>query len=428
MSLSSRDKGDKGDTGPQPLTRLLHLATQRIRDFDRRHPLAWDLLLPAVAAAGGLADLISANWRLVAPNPDVPAALVAVITAGFVLPLAWRRRRPYPAMAVVFVAVVLNGWTGAGAQISMTGLVVLFNVGLRASARGLAVTAVLATAQTAVTATRWPGGDWGRAFVPPMMTLALVLLFAIAVRSRQEYTASLVQRAEQLEIERDQQARLAAAAERARIAREMHDIIGHNLSVITGLADGGSYAAASGKNPQRAGQALDAIGTTSRQAMGELRRLLDVLREDPPTPDLSPQPSLADLDALVEGVREAGLPVRLTTHGAPRTPLSPGRQLTVYRVVQESLTNTLKHAGQQGVTAEVTLTYTPDALEALATDTGRGGVGASPSGTGGGGRGIRGMRERTSLYGGTLEAGPVPSEPPSPPAGWQVHLILPLTD
>ncbi|MFI9587104.1 sensor histidine kinase [Streptomyces sp. NPDC052236] len=417
MSPSS---GVKGGTGPQPLTRLLHLATQRIRAFDRRHPLVWDLLLPVVAAMGGLADLINSNWRIVAPNPDVPAALVAVITAGFVLPLAWRRRRPHLAMTVVFVAVTLNGWTGAAAQISMTGLVVLFNVTLRASARGLAWMCVLLTAQTAVTATRWPDGDWGRAFVPPMMSLALVMLLAIAVRSRQEYTASLVQRAEQLEIERDQQARLAAAAERARIAREMHDIIGHNLAVITGLADGGSYAAASGKNPQRAGQALDAIGTTSRQALGELRRLLDVLREDPPTPDLTPQPSLADLEALVEGVREAGLPVRLTTSGAPRTTLSPGRQLTVYRVVQESLTNTLKHAGPQDVTAEVTLTYTPDALEAVTTDTGRGGVGESRSGTGGG-RGIRGMRERTSLYGGTLKAGPVPS-------GWQVCLTLPLND
>ena len=110
------------------------------------------------------------------------------------------------------------------------------------------------------------------------------------MRSRQDYTEALVERARQLEVERDQQAQLATAAERTRIAREMHDIIGHNLSVITGLADGGSYAAA--KNPERAGQALEAIGTTSRQALAELRRLLGVLRDEaPPRPSCAPQPA-----------------------------------------------------------------------------------------------------------------------------------------
>jgi signal transduction histidine kinase len=210
--------------------------------------------------------------------------------------------------------------------------------------------------------------------------------------------------------------RLAATAERARIAREMHDIIGHNLSVITGLADGGRYAAA--KSPERAAQALDAIATTSRQALTELRRLLDVMREDeqPDQADLTPQPGLTDLDQLLDGVRSAGLPVHTTIHGSPTLP--PGRQLTVYRVIQEALTNTLKHAGA-GATAEIELSYEDKgAVTATVTDTGNG---SRPDGPSRDGRGLPGMRERTALYGGTLEAGPRPH----PEQGWRVRLHLP---
>ncbi|WP_432168601.1 sensor histidine kinase, partial [Streptomyces sp. bgisy031] len=121
----------------------------------------------------------------------------------------------------------------------------------------------------------------------------------------------------------------------------MHDIIGHNLSVITGLADGGAYAAA--KNPERTGQAPEAIATTSRQALTELRRLLEVLRQETmPAAELAPQPALTDLDRLVDRVRAAGLPVRLALRGRPGS-LAPGKELTVYRFVQEARTNTLKH-------------------------------------------------------------------------------------
>jgi len=200
----------------------------------------------------------------------------------------------------------------------------------------------------------------------------------------------------------------------------MHDIIGHNLSVITGLADGGSYAAA--RSPERAAQALEAIGTTSRQALAELRRLLGVLRDQPEDADRTPQPTLDDIDALLEGVRRAGLPVRMDVRGTPPAhPPTPGRQLTVYRVVQEALTNTLKHGGAAtSLTAEVTLTYRPGVLEALITDNGT----PRPEGrtTDPTGQGITGMRARASLYDGTLEAGPS-AEP-----GWRVRLRLPLED
>ena len=199
----------------------------------------------------------------------------------------------------------------------------------------------------------------------------------------------------------------------------MHDIIGHNLSVITGLADGGRYAAA--KSPDRATQALDAIGSTSRQALAELRRLLDILPDDDQgttgRAELSPQPALTDLDRLLDGVRRAGLPVRTTVRGEAALP--EGRQLTLYRVIQEALTNTLKHAGPDA-TAHIDLSYEAGgAVTLTVTDTGRGTPLPAPALSGG--RGVPGMRERTSLYGGTLEAGPRPA----PEQGWRVHLHLP---
>ncbi|MFD4767393.1 sensor histidine kinase [Streptomyces niveus] len=272
----------------------------------------------------------------------------------------------------------------------------------------------LLTVPLVVIAARFPADGWVIPLQSSLTSFAAVALLGIAVRTRQEYTASLRERAKQLEIERDQQAQLATAAERTRIAREMHDILGHNLSVITGLADGGSYAAK--KNPQRATEALDAIATTSRQALTELRRLLGILQNDthPDTPaELTPQPGVGELDQLIDGVRAAGLLVRVTVTGDLEA-VPTGRQLTVYQVVQEALTNTHKHAGPDA-TATVVLCRTPEPVTADITDTGR------PSPTRLGGHGIPGMRERTALYAGTLDVGPLP--PPN--SGWRVHLHLP---
>ena len=319
---------------------------------------------------------------------------------------------------------LVNSWTGALLQASLLLLIVLFNVALRTRLRTLLWSYGLVMAPFLVTAFRYPAEQGPEQNIfPAAMSLALSALGGIAVRTRQEYLASLLERARQLEVERDQQAQLAGVAERARIAREMHDMIGHNLSVITSLADGGSYAAA--KNPERAAQALTAIGTTSRQALGELRRLLDVLRTEPPGTDtpgsdpqgveMAPQPSLTDLGHLIAGVRSAGLPVRTTFHGQAAA-LPPGRQLTVYRVIQEALTNTLKHGGPDA-TSTVSVSYeNGGAVTVTVTDTGRGAK-SHPNGTRG--RGLTGMRERTAMYGGTLESGPLPEQ------GWRVHLHLP---
>ncbi|MCX5558825.1 sensor histidine kinase [Streptomyces sp. NBC_00038] len=395
------------------MTRQFHRIVQRVRAIDRRHPLPWNFLLTGFFITASLIDVTSGGWRNIAENPDVPVWLVTTMSLCFSVPLLWRRTHPFAVLLVMFPASVTNAWTGAVLQANLTLLVVLFNVALRTRLRTLLCSYALVVTPFIVTGFRYPAEQGAEQnIVPAAMSLALAAVGGIAVRTRKEYLASLVERARQLEIERDQQSMLAAAAERARIAREMHDIIGHNLSVITGLADGGRYAAT--KSPERAAQALDAIGTTSRQALAELRRLLDVLRDDPEDLELAPQPSLTDLDHLIKGVRAAGLPVRTTIHG--RASLPPGRQLTVYRVIQEALTNTLKHGGP-GSTSQIEISYEDGgAVTVTITDTGRGGTPSTEDG-----RGLPGMRERTSLYGGTLEAAPGPG----PESGWRVHLHLP---
>ncbi|MEW2423223.1 histidine kinase [Streptomyces nigra] len=399
----------------EPLTQYVQRVSRRVRAFDARRPLVWDLHLTGFWVTAALIDYYGGGWLTVTRAPDSPRWLVLTLSLGLSVPLLWRRTHPRTVLLALTPFALVNAWTGILLQAVMLHLLVVFHIALRRPARTLWWAAALLTATATVTAVRHPQGGPDQAIVPVLMTFAVATAIGITVRTRRDHTETLEDRARRLEIERDQQARLAAAAERARIAREMHDIIGHNLSVITGLADGGKYAAA--KSPERATQALHAIATTSRQALGELRRLLDVLREED-HPDetsglpLAPQPGLTDLDQLVGGVRAAGLPVDLTVTGTPS--LSPGRQLTVYRVLQESLTNTLKHAGP-GTTAHIELLYEArGAVTATVTDTGRGGPAPGPDG-----RGLPGMRERTALYGGTLEAGPHPA------GGWRVHLSLP---
>ncbi|MBO1338052.1 sensor histidine kinase [Streptomyces sp. VRA16 Mangrove soil] len=395
-----------------PAARLLQRLTQRARAYDVRRPLLWDLLVTGFFVIAALIDATGGGWRNTAADPDVAEWLVCLLSLGLTLPLLWRRSRPLPALAVMAATTVVSNWTGAWLQAALIQFVVVFNIALRLPWRSLLRAALLVVAPMTVSVFRYPKGSWDELLVPQIWSFALVTLAGIAVRSRQDYTRALVERAQRLEIERDQQARLAAAAERARIAREMHDIIGHNLSVITGLADGGSYAAA--RRPERAAQALTAIADTSRQALTELRRLLDVLNTELPAaePALTPQPALDDLDALLDGVREAGLPVTVTGTTEHAT-LPPGIQLAVYRIVQEALTNTLKHGGP-GATATVDIARTPDAIALTVTDTGAGGAPSQDTA----GRGLTGMRERTALYDGTLEAGPRPT------GGWRVTARL----
>ena len=252
------------------------------------------------------------------------------------------------------------------------------------------------------------------------------------MRYRRAYYANLEERAARLERDRDAQARIAAAAERARIARELHDVVAHNVSVMVVQADGAAYAL--GADPGRAREALAAISATGRQALTEMRVLLGVLRSTaeareacPGAADvtgagtgqanrvtLAPVPDIGQLDDLLDQARAAGLTVSCTVEGEPR-PLPGGTALAAYRIIQESLTNTRKHAGPWA-RASVLLRYTPDALELAVTDNGLGGAAAGD----GAGHGLTGMRERAAIYGGSVQAGPRID------GGFQVTARLPI--
>ncbi|MEU0198329.1 MULTISPECIES: histidine kinase [unclassified Streptomyces] len=402
------------DRAPEPLTEYAHRLTRRVRAFDHRHPLLWDLHFTGFWVTAALIDYFGGGWKHNAHSVHVPGGLLLALSLGLTLPLLRRRTHPGAALAATVPFALVNAWTGAALQAALLQLVLVYHLALRRALRNLWWATALVIAPVLVSVVRHGEGSWDQQIGSQLMSITVAALIGVTVRTRRNYTEALEDRARRLERERDQQAQLATAAERSRIAREMHDIIGHNLSVITGLADGGRYAAA--KSPERAAQALDAIATTSRQALTELRHLLDVLgEEEKQQADLTPQPGLTDLDQLLDGVRSAGLPVRTTTHGSPTLPI--GRQLTVYRVIQEALTNTLKHGGPDA-TADIELSYEEKgAVTVTITDTGNGGRPHNPAG----GRGLPGMRERTALYGGTLEAGPRPH----PEQGWRVRLHLP---
>ena len=384
----------------------------------RRHPLAVDGPLTAVLLAVSLADSYLARSSGADQARDTG---IGLLLTG---PILVRRKHPTGAFAVtVATAMVLAalglrvGAPKGGAYPAV--LVLLYTLAAyrprRISLRGLVVS--LATIAVGIISyseppLASPDTAWSALLVG--VPAVSVWIFGDSVASRRAHSAWLEERARRAEAERDAKAQFAAAAERSRIAREMHDIIAHNLAVIVGLADGGRYAAA--RSPERSSQALGAIASTGREALSELRRLLGVLTEDDGrAADLAPQPGLADLEALLNRVRSAGLPVTCTMQG-DLARLSEGQQLTVYRIVQEALTNALKHAGP-AATAEVILDYVGGAVDVQVTDTGISTAAGSPDGEG---KGLHGMRERAAVYDGTLQAGPAPSG-----GGWRVAAHLP---
>lgn len=331
--------------------------------------------------------------------------LRAALTAALILPLIFRRR--YPAgvfclmAAVAFLQWLLNVKLGA----DITLLVATYTVAATQSWRRILAAAGVMEIGIVLAVARWGANDWRAAiFLSGMVVAATALGFYF--RTRRAYLAQLQERALRLEHERDQQGALAAAAERARIAREMHDIVAHHLTVMVALSDGAAAAAAS--SPERAAAAMESVSTVGRAALADTRRLLGVLREAGEPQARQPLPGLEGLDALITRVREAGLPTELVVSGSPQVPAT-GVQLMLYRLVQEALTNTMKHAGP-GARARVTLTYSGTELTVSVVDDGLG----TPEGPATTGHGLAGMRERVSAWGGLLEAGPLTG------GGWQV--------
>ena len=349
----------------------------------------------------GVVALLGVGQMLVAPWPQVP---ITAMLAGAVVV---RRRVPAAAFSVAAVGglweVVATNPSGSDVAL----LILLYTVAAyrpRQLSILALVTCLVGGAVALLLKQPAPVGGpildrvlGGGALFGGTSLLAWVL--GDSMRYRRGYYAALEDRAARLEAERDAQAKVAAAAERARIARELHDVIAHHVSVMVVQADGASYALAA--DPKTAQTALAAISSTGRQALTEMRRLLGVLRTAGDQAALAPVPGLGELRELLDQARAAGLAVTYTLTGAPRE-LPEGAELAAYRVVQESLTNTRKHGGL-AASAAVTLRYEPDGLTVEVTDDGM----ATPAGDGGG-HGLAGMRERIEMYGGTVQAGPLP--------------------
>jgi signal transduction histidine kinase len=349
------------------------------------------------------------------------AWLAAVLDVLLVMPLIWRRRYPLQVFGVMCLAAGVQ-WTIGIALFSDAALLVGLYTVAALRERGYALAAAgLLELGVVLAMIRWsqPAGILtGIVFLTGMATAAFVL--GVNIRTRRAYLASLEDRAVRAERERDHQAQLAAAGERARIAREMHDIVAHNLSVMIALADGAAFAAQN--NAEGAEAAAKQVSATGRQALTEMHRLLGVLRAGGPldttdTPEngpRAPQPGIDQIDDLVAQVRGAGLPTSLTLIGQ-RFPVPPTAQLAAYRVVQEALTNILKHA-KDPTEARITLNYAEPALILTVSDDGQDTPPAREAELGG--HGVSGMRERAAVFGGWVDAGPRPVR------GWQVRAVL----
>lgn len=247
------------------------------------------------------------------------------------------------------------------------------------------------------------------------VTLIFALLAGGAVGTRRRYLDALIDRAAQLARERDQEGQLATAAERSRIAREMHDVVAHSLSVMVRLSDGAEAVADS--DPARSREAVRQIGEVGRESLRDMRRLLGVLRDDGQA-EIAPQPTLAELDHLIETYRSTGLPVAVQQRGLP--PTDSAVQVAVFRAVQETLTNALRYANEPSRVL-VQLDYTGDPISIDVTDDG---LWLGPPVSVGTGRGLVGLRERAAIHGGSVEAGPRFDPGTGLERGWRVHMTL----
>jgi signal transduction histidine kinase len=407
---------------PHPLVTRLTRLGQWVRQADRRHPWVLDLaVVAALFLMFCLPDLVPHHEdrgpeELLLTFRHLPPVGTVALQSGLLLPLLGRRRAPSVALALTAAAFLVQWSLGVFLRADVALLVALYSVTLHGRLRHLPWACTAAVALSIPVAARVSGlvSFWEALFFLLTAVTAAVAL-GLAVRIRRAQLASLRDRTVQLEIERDQRSKLAAATERVRVAREMHDIVGHNLSVIITLADGGAYAAEVA--PERSKEALRLVGDAGRQALGELRRMLGVLREKEDAPELDPQPGIADLGALCARIRAAGPDVVYRTAGDLDS-LDRGVQLMAYRIVQEALTNTLNHAGPR-TRIDVLIAADGMELRIRVRDSGRDGP-AQPVNPSEQGNGLAGMRERAALYGGTVDAGPTPG------GGWVVTAVLDL--
>ena len=376
----------------------------------RRFPRTLD---PArVDAATGLAIAVGMELEIwLGPAAGRPGALAAPVVGAAI---AVRRRRPLTALAAALVATLAaDAFSGSATPGSLTGIVaailLTYAAGAQASARRATAGLVMALAGLGL-ATLLTGGGSANAFFAVVVLGLLPWATGWALRRRDEGEQAQRAAAERLDGERELRARMAAQAERARIARELHDVIAHSVSVMVIQAAGAR--AVMDREPRRAEASLQLVERAGRDALAEMQRLLGVLNPGAPQRSLAPPPRLADLDELLRRTRLAGLAADLEVEGHA-TPIPPALDLCAYRIVQEALTNAIKHAGAGQ--AVVRLRWRPDRLELEVRDDGRG-----PAAVTAGGHGIAGMRERAALHGGVVRAGAGDS------GGFAVQASLPL--
>jgi signal transduction histidine kinase len=373
----------------------------------RSHPSVGDWALAATCALIGIPTLfVTAPYEqvgLIVREPDLPGVLLTLLTCA---PLAWRRRYPLGVLIAIALPTVVLGALNYAGLYGLTLLIATYTVAAydtrRRAAAGLGVAVFAAMLGVALS-----GQVVGiTSYVSNLALLTAAWAFGRSIAFRRAYTAQLEERAARLESQRDADLRAVVAEERARIARELHDVVAHHVSVMTVQAAAAQRTMA--RDPVRAHEAMAAVEATGRDALMEMRRMVDVLRADEsPERDtdsaLSPQPGIADIPALVDELRRAGLHVEANLEEPPQ-PVGAGVDLAVYRIVQEALTNTLKHAGP--TRARVVVRYSAGGLDLLVEDHGRGLATMLAQDETHPGHGLPGMRERISLYGGHLYAGP----------------------
>ena len=386
-------------------------ATARIRGIN---PHAVDALL-------ALAFTITALWTVAARGDDdayreddfLAIALLLLQT----LPIAWRTAAPLAALTVSVAAISLHiaiGYQGVPAG-TFAALIILYSAASLTDTRRSVIAALVTAAGIVVYFSTDRGEPGLAAAVTTAATYAASWGLGFYARSRREYTGLVEERASLLEREREVRAREAVADERARIARELHDVVGHALNLIV-IQSGGAQRVFESK-PDVARGSLASIESTGRHALADMERMLEMLRpRESPDEPLMPQPGLDQVDALAASVSEAGLPVTVTVEGT-RVALATSIDLSAYRIIQEALTNALKHAGP--ARAAVNIRYSAGSLELEILDDGEGSADGSREHRGSG-RGLIGMKERVGLFGGEMQAGPRPG------GGYRVLAKIPL--
>jgi signal transduction histidine kinase len=373
----------------------------------RRSPRFWvrvDAVLAVLFIAGGIAEVATEHRASVPGSQWDLLRYVAVLVVFVVLP--WRRRYPEATLAVALAGNVVLSALGFQGPAGLALMLTTYSVAVTSDRDRSRIALAVVVAGSLLAAVVDPGGPITGSLISNPLSVLVAWVIGDNVRNRRDYARGQSERAAEREREREERILRAAADERLRIARELHDVVAHSMSIIAVQSGVGRMVIES--QPDEARKALQVIETTSRQALHEMRLLLGVLRRpDEANSVLGPTPTLSDLDLLLGQVAQSGVVVRLRQEGVPRD-LPPGVDLSAYRIIQEALTNIVRHVGP--ATAEVTIGYRAGEVDIEVNDDGghrpaNAGVGAGGANTGG--QGLVGMRERVALFGGDLTAGAV---------------------